>query len=162
MARYYFEDFKAGDAWDLGSWAVSREEMLAFAREYDPQPIHLDEALAARTPYGGVIVSGWQTVLKSVRLFVDGIMRHTAGLASPGLDEIRWFKPVRAGDVIRVRAEVVEVAESKSRPDRGRVHFVIYGVDAAGERVASAKGPFIVARRSSSDAPSPPVGERAE
>lgn len=157
MARYYFEDFEVGDAWDLGSWSVSREEMLAFAREYDPQPIHLDEAAAARTPFGGVIVSGWLTVLKSVRLFVDGIMGRTAGLASPGLDEVRWLKPVRAGDVIRVRVEVVEVAESKSRPDRGRVHFVIYGLDATGERVASAKGPFFVARRS--DTPSPPAGE---
>ena len=147
MARHYFEDFKVGDAWELGRWSLSREELLAFAREHDPQPIHVDEAAAAHTPFGGVIASGWQTLLKCIRLFVDGVMRETAGLASPGLDEVRWLKPVRAGDVITARAEVIEVAESKSRADRGRVHFLIYGVDAAGERVVAAHGPFLVARR---------------
>lgn len=148
MARHYFEDFKVGDAWEFGRWSVSREEIIAFAREHDPQPIHTDDAAAAGTPFGGLIASGWQSILKCIRLFVDGLMRDTAGLASPGLDELRWLKPVRPGDVITARAEVVKVDESKSRPDRGRVHFRIYGVDQSGAEVVSAQGCFFVARRS--------------
>lgn len=148
MAKYYFEDFKVGDRWEFGTWSLSKEELIAFAREYDPQPIHTDEGAASRTAFGGVIASGWQTILECVRLFVDGLMRDTAGLASPGLDELRWFKPVRPGDVITAGAEVVEVAESRSSPDRGHVHFRIYGVDESGETVLSTKGLFFVARRS--------------
>ena len=147
MPRYYLEDFKVGDAWVFGTWSLTREEMLDFAREHDPQPLHVDETVAARTAFGGIIASGWQTTLRCIRMFVDGLMAQTAGLASPGLDELRWHKPVRAGEVITARAEVIEVAESRSRPDRGRVHFLISGVDASGEPVMSAKGFFFVARR---------------
>lgn len=147
MAKYHFEDFKAGDRWELGTWSLSKEEIVAFAREYDPQPIHTDETAASRTAFGGLIASGWQTTLKCIRLFVDGLMRDTAGLASPGLDELRWHKPVRSGDRITARAEVIEVGESRSHPDRGRVHFRIYGVDGSGEPVMSTKGFFFVARR---------------
>ncbi len=145
--KYYFEDFKVGDAWEFGAWSLGREEMIAFAREHDPQPVHTDDAFAAKTAFGGVIASGWQTTLKCIRLFVDGLMSETAGLASPGLDELRWLKPVRPGDQITARAEVTEVAGSKSRPDRGRVHFLIAGVDDAGEPVMTAKGFFFIARR---------------
>ncbi|MBI4638409.1 MAG: MaoC family dehydratase [Candidatus Rokubacteria bacterium] len=144
---YYFEDFKVGDAWEFGAWSLTREELIAFAREYDPQPIHTDDAAAGRTAFGGVIASGWQTTLKCIRLFVDGLMRETAGLASPGLDELRWLKPVRPGARITARATVTEVGESTSRPDRGRVHFLISGVDESGEPVMTAKGLFFVARR---------------
>ena len=150
---YYFEDFKVGDAWEFGMWSLTKDEMIAFAREFDPQPIHTDEAEASRTAFGGVIASGWQTILKCIRLFVDGVMHGTAGLAAPGMDELRWLKPVRPGDLITVRAEVVEVAESKSSPDRGRVHFRVYGVNESGGTVLSAKGPFFVARRP----PHPPL-----
>ena len=147
MPRRWFEDFAVGDRWEFGTWTPTREELVAFAREHDPQPIHTDEAFAARTPYGGVIASGWQTTLKCIRLFVDGLMRDTAGLASPGVDELRWLKPVRPGDRVTARAEVTEVGASRSKPDRGRVHFLISGVDAAGEPVMTVRGFFFVARR---------------
>jgi acyl dehydratase len=147
VVRYHFEDFRVGQAWEFGSWSLGKEEMLAFAREHDPQPIHADEAAAAETPFGGLIASGWQTLLKCIRLFVDGLMAQTAGLASPGLDEVRWLKPVRAGDRITVRAEVIEVGDSRSRPDRGRVHMRIYGVDESGDTVVSTQGLFFIARR---------------
>ena len=155
----YFEDFKVGDRWEFGTWSLAKDEMIAFAREFDPQPIHTDEAAAAGTAFGGVIASGWQTILKCIRLFVDGLMRDTAGLASPGLDELRWYKPVRPGDRITGRAEVVEIGESKSSPDRGRVHFRIYGVNGSGETVLSAKGLFFVARRPPHPSLSPTGGE---
>ncbi len=145
--KYYFEDFKVGDAWEFGRWSLTKEEMIAFAREHDPQPIHVDEEAASRTPFGGIIASGWQTVLKCIRMFVDGLMRDTAGLASPGLDEIKWLKPVRAGDTVTAWAEVIALDGSKTRPDRGRVHFRIYGVDVAGEPVVSMQGLFVVARQ---------------
>lgn len=142
-----FEDFAVGDTWVLGRWSLSKDEMVAFAREYDPQPIHTDDAFAVRLGLDGVIASGWLTALRCIRLFVDGLMRDTAGLASPGLDELRWLRPVRAGDVITARATVVEVAESQSKPDRGRVHFVISGHAAGGAPVMTMKGLFFVARR---------------
>ena len=147
MAKYYFEDFKVGDKWDFGAWHVTRDDIIAFAREHDPQSIHIDEVAAAKSPWGGIIASGWQTTMKCIRLFVDGIMADTAGLGSPGLDHIRWLKPVRPGDVITSRAEVYEVANSKSKPDRGRVHFEFSGVDAEGAPVMICRGMFFIACR---------------
>ncbi len=147
MTKFFFEDFKVGDRWDFGTWSATREEMIAFARQYDPQPIHIDEAAAAETHFGGLIASGWQTTIKTIGLFVEQLLAKSAGLASPGLDEIRWLKPVRAGDVIACSAEVFEVAESKSKPDRGRVHFAFLGVDQDGTPVMSARGLFFIARR---------------
>jgi len=147
MAKYYFEDFKVGDHWDFGTWSLTREELAAFAREYDPQPIHIDEAAAANGPFGGIIASGWQTTMKCIRLFVDGLMAETAAIASPGLEDLRWLKPVRAGDRIASRVEVTEVAETRSRPDRGRVHFLFSGVDPSGAPVMTCRGMFFVFRR---------------
>jgi len=146
MIRYYFEDLHEGQAWSFGTWSLSAEEIVAFGSQYDPQPIHTDPGFAAATAFGGVIASGWQSCLKCVRPFVDQVMRETAGLSSPGLDEVRWLKPVKAGDLITARAEVTKVEES-SRPDRGKVHFHIFGTDAAGETVVSMRGLFFIARR---------------
>ncbi len=143
----YFEDFHEGDCWELGSFSLSEDEIIAFASEHDPQPIHTDPAAAARTPFGGVIASGWQTTLKLIRLFVERVMKETAGLASPGLDELRWPKAVRPGQTITARARVIGVEPSASRPDRGRVHFEMFCTDAEGERVMTGKGLFYIARR---------------
>lgn len=147
MATRYFEDFSKGDQWDFGAWTLEREEMVAFAKTYDPQPIHTDPDFAASTPFGDVIASGWLTTLKCIRLYVDAIMRETAGLASPGLEELRWFKPVKAGEPITAHARVIGVEPSRTRPDRGRVHFEIYGTDAAGEKVMTTNGFFYIAKR---------------
>jgi acyl dehydratase len=118
----YLEDFQVGDVRDTGSWTVSREEIVAFARQFDPQPIHLDEEAAKRSPYGGLIASGWHTSALCMRLVVDSFLEDgTGNLGSPGVDELRWLKPVRPGDTLSVRIEVVEIVPSKSRPDRGVV-----------------------------------------
>jgi acyl dehydratase len=147
MAKYYFEDFKVGDRWEFGAWSLTREELVGFAHEWDPQPIHIDDEAASQGPFGGLIASGWQTVMKCVRLWVDGLMADTAGAASPGLEDIRWLKPVRAGDRIAASVEVYEVADSKSRPDRGRVHFLFSGVDDSGAAVMTCRGAFFILRR---------------
>jgi acyl dehydratase len=109
--------------------------------------MHVDDEAASQGPFGGLIASGWQTVMKCVRLWVDGLMADTAGAASPGLEDIRWLKPVRAGDRIAASVEVYEVADSKSRPDRGRVHFLFSGVDDSGAAVMTCRGAFFILRR---------------
>jgi len=147
MAKYYFEDFAVGDRWTFAPWAVTRDDVVAFAAEFDPQPLHMDEAAAAETAFGGIIASGWQTTLKCVTPFIVDVMRHTAGLASPGLDHIRWIRPVRPGDTITPRTRVLETAPSNFKPDRGRVHFEFAGLGAAGEAVMTSRGMFFVARR---------------
>ena len=98
MHDRYFDDFQVGQSFATPGATLSESMLLEFAYRYDPQPFHMDAEAAKDTVYGGVIASGWQTILKCIRLFVDGLMRDTAGLASPGLDELRWFKPVRAGE----------------------------------------------------------------
>ena len=143
----YFEDFAVGDRWEFGTWTPTREELVAFAREHDPQPIHTDEAFAAGTPYGGVIASGWQTTLKCIRMFVDGLMRDTAGLASPGVDELRWLKPVRPGDTLSLRMTILETIPSRTKPDRGLVRSLMEMRNQRGEVVLTIRGLSLLGRR---------------
>ncbi len=112
----YFEDQPVGRVDDLGSTGITREEIVAFAREFDPQPFHIDEEAAKRTPYGGIIASGWHTCSIMMRLLVDNLLRDAASLGSPGVDEVRWLKPVRPGDTLSLRAEVLEAWPSRSKP----------------------------------------------
>ena len=117
----YLEDFAAGQEFDLGQRAVTRDEIVAFARMFDPQPFHVDEAAAAHSIYGGLIASGWHTVSLFMRLLVDGLLRDSASMGSPGVDEVRWPNPVRPGDVLTASAAIADVRQSRSRPDRGVV-----------------------------------------
>ena len=117
----YLEDFAPGQEFDLGTRAVTRDEIVAYARMFDPQPFHIDEAAAARSIYGGLIASGWHTVSLFMRLLVDGLLRDSAGMGSPGVDEVRWPNPVRPGEALSARAAVDAVRPSRSRPDRGVV-----------------------------------------
>lgn len=123
----YLEDFEVGAVRETASWTLSREEILAFGRQFDPQPFHVDEEAAKRTPYGGLIASGWQTASICMRLVVDSALSgepgETGSLGSPGVDELRWLKPVRPGDTLTVKIEVVEVVPSRSKPDRGLVRL---------------------------------------
>ena len=96
----YFEDFPPGDVRESPPRAVTREEIVAFAREFDPQPFHLEENAARRSIYGGLLASGWHTCAIHMRLMWDTFLRDTASLGSPGVDEIRWVKPVRPGDTL--------------------------------------------------------------
>ena len=117
----YLEDFVVGDVVELGSCSVSREEIIEFARRYDPQPFHVDEEAAKHSIFGGLIASGWHTASMFMRLFVDGLIAGGASLGSPGVDEIRWLKPVRPGDTLTARAIVLETVPSRSKPDRGHI-----------------------------------------
>ncbi len=131
----YFEDFQAGQVFDLGTTTLTEEEIIAFAAQYDPQPFHLSPKRAKASPFGGIIASGMQTLAIFMRLFVDHILNQTISLASPGIDEIRWRKPVRPGEMLRARSTVIECVPSRSRPEMGIVRFQHEMTDAAGEVV---------------------------
>jgi acyl dehydratase len=117
----WFEDYEPGAVHEYGYATLTEDELLDFAHKFDPQPMHIDPAFAAAGPFGGLIASGWHTAGLMMRLLADNYLSKVAGLASPGVDELRWPHPVRPGDVLRLRAEVVEARESRSKPDRGVV-----------------------------------------
>ena len=140
MAKLYWEDFHAGDTWEFGSHRFTREEILTFARQYDPQPFHTDETAAKGSFFGGLIASGWQTVGIMMRLMWDTFLAETASLGSPGCDEIRWLKPVRPGDTLRARFTITEVVPSRSKPDRGIVRTFTEVSNQHGEVVMTVRG----------------------
>jgi acyl dehydratase len=118
----YFEDYVPGLTAEYGPVTVGAEEIVEFARRYDPQPIHTDAARAADGPFDGLIASGWQTAGLMMRLYVEHYLSSVASLASPGIDELRWYAPVRPGDALSIRVTVREARRSRSKPDRGLVH----------------------------------------
>ena len=119
----HYEDLEVGSTSKFGHYDVTREEVIEFARKYDPQPFHIDPAAAAESIYGGIIASGFHTLTLAFELILAANVWNEASMGSPGLDEIRWKMPVRPGDSLRVTGEVTEVQPSASRPDRGRVVF---------------------------------------
>jgi acyl dehydratase len=121
MTTIHLDDLAPGQVYPLGRRTLSRDEIVAFARDWDPQPFHLDEAGGEASIYGGLIASGWHTVCVFMRLFADGLLNRAAALGSPGVDEVRWLRPVRPGDILEARVEILEVRPSRSRPDRGTV-----------------------------------------
>jgi acyl dehydratase len=123
MATIHFDDFALGQVYPLGRRTLTRDEIVAFARDWDPQPFHLDEQAAGESIYGGLIASGWHTVCVFMRLFADGLLNRSAAMGSPGVDEVRWLRPVRPGDTLDARIEVLEVRPSRSKPDRGIVRL---------------------------------------
>jgi len=125
----HFEDFVPGLVSEFGPIIINEAEVVAFARHYDPQPIHVDPAAAAAGPFGGLIASGWHTVSLVMRILVENYLARGAALASPGVDELRWLQPVRPGDVLRVRVTVLEARRSRSKPDRGLVRTRIETVN---------------------------------
>lgn len=119
-----FDDFEAGAVYPLGSVDVDEAEVLEFAGRFDPQPFHTDPVAAAETHFGGVVASGWHTCSMCMRLFVDGLLRDTTSMGSPGVDEIRWPHPVRPGDRLTGTYTVISTRASTSKPDRGIVNAV--------------------------------------
>jgi acyl dehydratase len=117
----YWEDFRVGDVTELESVDVTREEIVEFARRFDPQPFHVDEEAAAAGPFGGLIASGWHTTALFMGMFVRSILLDSASMGSPGVEEIRWTAPVRPGDRLTGRVTVTDVQPSSKRPDRGTV-----------------------------------------
>jgi len=117
----YFEDFKVGETSEMGRRGVDRDEVIAFARDFDPQPFHIDEEAARASMFGGLIASGWHTVSMVMRMMCDSYLLQSASLGSPGVDHVKWLKPVRPGDTIRAVRTVLEARVSKSKPDVGIV-----------------------------------------
>ena len=116
----YFEDLQVGAETDFGSYEVTREEVLEFAGKYDPQPFHLSDEEAAKTHFGRLAASGWHTAAMTMSVIARHVVANEqAGLGSPGIDELRWTKPVYPGDTLHVRGKIVEKTPSRSRPDMG-------------------------------------------
>ena len=143
----YFEDYLPGAVFEYSDIPVSEAAIIEFARRYDPQDMHVDPDAAARGRFGGLVASGWHTAAVTMRLVVDNFLPKAASLASPGLDELRWLKPVRPGDVLRIRVTVVEATPSRSRPDRGMVRSFVETLNQDGDVVMSMKPMNIVRRR---------------
>jgi acyl dehydratase len=118
----WFEDYNAGSVYEYGHRIVTADQIVDFARQFDPQPIHIDAAYAAGGPFGGLIASGWHIASVFTRMFVDHYLSHVSSLASPGVDEVRWPVPVRPGDRLRMRVTILQARRSASKPDRGIVH----------------------------------------
>ncbi len=133
----WYEDYVPGSVYEFGSLSVSEGDIVAFAEEYDPQAIHTDPDWAATGPFGGLIASGIQTMAVCMRLYVDHYVSRVASLASPGLDELRWTRPVRPGDELHIRVSVVSARPSSSKPDRGLVHTAVEGLNQDDEVVLS-------------------------
>ena len=142
-----FEDIAPGERHEAGPTEMTREAIVAFAQMYDPQPFHLDEAAGAASLLGGLAASGWQTASIGMRLLFDGFVGHVASMGSPGLDEVRWLKPVRPGENLRMHLAVKTVRASATRMDRGFVGLFMELLNAAGETVMTQTFTVIVQRR---------------
>ena len=121
MPELYFEDFEPGQVLELGSRVVTAEEIVSFARQWDPQPFHVDPEAAEASVFGGLIASGWHTGAMWMRLYVDSTLGKAASMGSPGVEELRWLAPVRPGDTLHGRLTVLEATPSERRPDRGTI-----------------------------------------
>jgi len=145
--RYYWEDFTPGRVFETAARTLSEEDIVRFAREYDPQTYHTDAQAALSSPYGGLIASGWQTAAVGMRLMCDCYLLETSCVGSPGLEELRWLKPVRPGDALRLRSTVLGTTPSGKQPQRGTVLFLWEILNQNGEVVLSMRGRQLYLRR---------------
>lgn len=144
----YLEDMKVGTKASFGRYEVTREEVLEFAGKYDPQPFHLDDEAAAKTHFGRISASGWHTCAMTMAMLVENLKKNKqAGLGSPGLDELRWLKPVYPGDTLRVESELTEVTPSRSRPEMGSTKAKVTVFNQHDEPVMRLLSIGLVARR---------------
>jgi acyl dehydratase len=152
MTTLTFEDFPPGRFGTFGPRHVTREEILCFAAEFDPQPMHLDEEAAKQSLLKGLSGSGWHLCSIMMRMMVDGFMGRAASLGSPGVNEVRWLAPLRPGDDLLLDVEVMEARLSGSRPETGIVMFRSTVRNAAGQALCEMVSPIIIGRRGSSGA----------
>jgi len=146
-APRYWDDYEIGQKFDLGSTSFTADEIVDFARQYDPQSFHVDAAAARQSMFGGLIASGWHVTAKLMRLFVDNYVDQRTALGSPGVDEVRWLKPVRPGDTLSALVECAGKVPSKSRPEMGIIHERWRATNQDGELVMTLKGTNMVRRR---------------
>ena len=147
MPKFYFEDFSPGWKAEYGPRVITREEMIGFATQFDPQPMHLDEEAAARTMLGGLGASGWHTCAFMMKMIADGFLPDAASMGAPGIDEVKWLKPVRPGDSLTVSGRVLSARVSQSKPDRGFVTLHWEVSNERGETVMTLTCPQMLLRR---------------
>lgn len=145
--RYAYEDFPIGTVMEFGGRTVSRDEVLRFAGEFDPQPFHLDDAAAERSLFGGLSASGWHTCALVMRMNCDAYLLDSTSLGSPGLEQIRWLKPVRPGDTLRVRLTVLDARPMRSRPHVGLLRCRWEALNQHDEIVLTMEGQAMFGRR---------------
>jgi acyl dehydratase len=143
----FFEDYMAGSVYEFGSVKVEESEIIEFARRYDPQPFHINPAAARATQFGGVVASGWHTAGMAMKLLVENYLPRGSSLGSPGVDLLRWHKPVRPGDILSVRVTIVETKPSQSKPDRGLLRSFVEILNQRHEVVTSWRGMLVLLRR---------------
>jgi acyl dehydratase len=147
----YLEDYPPGAVALYGPIVVDEAEVVDFARRYDPQPFHIDRAAAAKSPFGGLIASGWHTAAMMMRVLVDRYFSPVAGLGSPGIDELRWTAPVRPGDRLYVKVTVLDARRSASKPDRGLVRLATEVLNEQGIPAMTMKAMSLVRARATGD-----------
>ena len=152
MRGRFLEDFAVGQVFQTARLSVEREEIFAFARQFDPQPYHLDEDAARQSPFQGLAASGWHTAAMTMRLLVDGELRPAGGILGVGFDELSWPRAVRPGDELHAESEILEVRPSKSRPDRGMIRVRTTTFNQNNEPVQVFTGNLLVPRRSAEPA----------
>ena len=148
MSERYFEDLKAGDRFKSETYAVSEEQLISFAREFDPQPFHLDAAVADQTMFKGLIASGWHTAAITMRLFIQ-TLNFAEGAIGLGVDELRWPNAVRPGDRLQVETEIIDLRVSRSKPSHGVVRLRNVTTNQRGEIVQTMMASALVSGRSS-------------
>ena len=140
LKQRWFEDYVPGEIFEFGDHLVGEDEIVEFARRYDPQPFHMDAAAAAQSSFGGLVASGWMTGAVLMRMMCDHFISPVSAMGSPGVDELRWLRPVRPGDRLHARVTVVETQRSQSKPDRGAVVLQQEAINQAGDVVMSLFG----------------------
>ena len=143
----YYEDLDSGQALEFGDHTVTRDEIVEFARQFDPQPFHLDEEAAAAGPFGGLVASGWHTAAIFMRMYVDAVLARTASMGSPGVEELRWLVPVRPGDTLRGRARLLEARPSSTNPERGTIRSKLECLNQDGQVVMTMTARGFIRRR---------------
>jgi acyl dehydratase len=147
LPKFYFEDFSTDWVAEYGPRRVTREEIIGFAAQYDPQPMHLDEEAARNTMLGGLAASGWHTCCVMMKMIADGLLLDAASMGAPGIEEVKWLKPVRPGDSLTVRGSVLGTRASQSKPDRGFVNFLWKVFNDRGDMVMTLICPQMLLRR---------------
>jgi acyl dehydratase len=147
MAVRYFEDFKVGDTFAAGTIDVTQDAIIAYARQFDPQPFHTDPEAAKKTLFGELVASGWHTASMTMALFARSEIRIVNGVIGGGVEQLSWPRPVRPGDRLTVRSEVLEVRPSRSKPDRGMIRVRVETVNQNGEIVQSFVPQLVVLKR---------------
>jgi acyl dehydratase len=153
LAKLYFEDFQPGHTAEYGPRLVTREEIIAFAAQYDPQPMHLDEAAGQKSLLGGLGASGWHNCGIMMRMICDGYMLNSASMGAGGVEEVNWLRPIRPGDRLTLRLTVLDARASKSRPEMGIVRIRYEMTNAHRETVMTMVTPAMFGRRNPGAAP---------